>query len=252
MAEEAHTPRRIAFFGGSFDPPHLGHLAIARAARDALALDRVLFAPVGSQPLKPQGAAAPFSDRLRMTELAIAGEAGFELSGLDAPDPAGRPNYTLATLESLQKEEPQAQLFCLMGADSFLSLHHWRRAAEIPFAAALIVASRPGQSLEDLAAALPEGLRLGAAIAPPRSAARPPDVGAHEILDAVGRMAVLYVLPHLEVSISASEIRSRLRSGRSLAAEPALVPSSVARYIGERHLYEQEARLARGSAERLG
>src|SRR5215469_14916173 len=76
---------RIAFFGGSFDPPHLGHLAIARAARDALQLDRVLFAPVGAQPLKPKGSTASFEDRLAMTELAIAGERGFEVSLADAP-----------------------------------------------------------------------------------------------------------------------------------------------------------------------
>src|SRR4051794_33636357 len=72
----AHTPggaQRVAFFGGSFDPPHLGHLAVARAARAALQLDRVLFAPVGAQPLKPQGSTAPFPDRVAMTELAIGG-----------------------------------------------------------------------------------------------------------------------------------------------------------------------------------
>ncbi len=77
--------RRVAFFGGSFDPPHLGHVAVARAARDALRLDAVLFAPVGVQPLKPQGATAGFDDRLEMTRLAVAGEPGFEVSLIDAP-----------------------------------------------------------------------------------------------------------------------------------------------------------------------
>src|SRR5947209_15565723 len=77
---------RVAFFGGSFDPPHLGHLAVASAARDALRLDRVLFAPVGAQPLKPAGSTAAFADRLAMTELAIAGEPGFEISLADAPN----------------------------------------------------------------------------------------------------------------------------------------------------------------------
>ena len=72
--------RRVGFFGGSFDPPHLGHLAVARAARDALQLDAVLFAPVGVQPLKREGSSASFEDRLRMTEAAILGEAGFEVS----------------------------------------------------------------------------------------------------------------------------------------------------------------------------
>src|ERR1019366_5402072 len=89
---------RVAFFGGSFDPPHLGHLAIARAARDAFHLDTVLFAPVGAQPLKPEGSSASFEDRLAMTRLAIEGQPGFELSLADAPKPSDgrglKPNYT--------------------------------------------------------------------------------------------------------------------------------------------------------------
>src|ERR1700690_766755 len=89
---------RVAFFGGSFDPPHLGHLAIARAARDAFHLDTVLFAPVGVQPLKPDGSSASFEDRLAMTRLAIDGEPGFAISLADAPkSPApgsAQPNYT--------------------------------------------------------------------------------------------------------------------------------------------------------------
>ncbi len=97
--EALDAPQRVAFFGGSFDPPHLGHLAIARAARDGLKLDKVLFAPVGAQPLKPLGSTAAFEDRVAMTRLAIAEEPGFALSLLDAPDPDGKPNYTLETLE---------------------------------------------------------------------------------------------------------------------------------------------------------
>ena len=92
--------RRVAFFGGSFDPPHLGHLAVARAARAAFALDAVLFAPVGMQPLKPEGPAASFEDRVAMTRLAIAGEPGFEISLADAPkisDPLNRPTRQAQT-----------------------------------------------------------------------------------------------------------------------------------------------------------
>src|SRR4051812_5838167 len=137
MAQAAGGARRIAFFGGSFDPPHRGHLAVARAARDALRLDLVLFAPVGSQPLKPQGSTAPFEDRAAMTELAIAAEPAFQLSRIDAPNAAGHPNYTLQTLEQLHTDMPDAELFCLMGADSFVSLRRWRGAAQIPFAASL-------------------------------------------------------------------------------------------------------------------
>src|ERR1700690_3910097 len=99
---------RVAFFGGSFDPPHLGHLAVARAARDAFHLDKVLFAPVGAQPLKPEGSAASFDDRVAMTRLAIAGEPGFTVSLLDAPKSSGAgdslPNYTIDTLNALHTE----------------------------------------------------------------------------------------------------------------------------------------------------
>ncbi|HVU48152.1 MAG TPA: nicotinate (nicotinamide) nucleotide adenylyltransferase, partial [Terracidiphilus sp.] len=164
MQETGHgqgRARRVAFFGGSFDPPHLGHLAVARAAKAALDLDVVLFAPVGSQPLKTQGSAASFEDRVAMTRLAIAEEYGMEISLADAPKANASPNYTLETLKKLHTELGEdCLLFFLMGADSFLGLKKWYRAAEIPFAAPLIVASRPGQKMGDMKAALPTGLTL--------------------------------------------------------------------------------------------
>jgi nicotinate-nucleotide adenylyltransferase len=121
----------------------------------------VLFAPVGAQPLKPQGTAAGFEDRLAMTRLAIAAHPGFALSLADAPKPSGVPNYTLETLLALRAQlPPPGLLFCLMGADSFAGFNRWHRAAEIPFVASLIVASRPGESLDNLDSALPEGLSL--------------------------------------------------------------------------------------------
>src|SRR5580658_8394400 len=161
MEPPSSAGQRVAFFGGSFDPPHQGHLAVARAARAALALDAVLFAPVGAQPLKPQGSTAGFEDRVAMTRLAIAGETGFEVSLADAPRPDGEPNFTLETLVNLRRTVPaEGVLFCLMGADAFLGLREWHRAAEIPFVAPLVVASRPGQHLEGMRSALPEGLTI--------------------------------------------------------------------------------------------
>ena len=227
--------KRVAFFGGSFDPPHLGHLAVARAARDALHLDTILFAPVGAQPLKPMGSSALFEDRAAMTELAIAGERGFALSRVDAPKPAGEPNYTAETLEHLRAEMPDADLFCLMGADSFMSLRRWHRAAEIPFEASLVIASRPGQSLDDLTAAMPPGVTLGPPDAPVWSAEPGIELLSYAVRDSAGRSTVFYLLPELDVEISASEIRSQVAEEAGNAHPP--VPPAVARYIREHGLY---------------
>jgi nicotinate-nucleotide adenylyltransferase len=241
---------RVAFFGGSFDPPHLGHLAIARAARDAFHLNIVLFAPVGAQPLKPGGAAAGFEDRLAMTRLAIKGEPGFAISFADAPKTAGSrdlmPNYTLETLDGLRAEfKPETALYCLMGADSFFGLRHWHRAAEIPYAASLIVASRPRQPLDGLKAALPQGLTLEPLPAGNRMAAGI-EVRAFHLVNPAGERAPFYLLPGLDVEISATDVREAIRKaalGASSAA-PAdsapvqtMLPTSVAEYIRDHGLY---------------
>jgi nicotinate-nucleotide adenylyltransferase len=234
--------RRIAFFGGSFDPPHLGHLAVARAAQTALGLDTVLFAPVGAQPLKAQGATAGFEDRLAMTRLAIAGEPGFEISLADAPMASGGPNYTLETLERLHQKLAGSALFLLMGADSFFGLRHWHRAAEIPFAAPLIVASRPGQPLQGVKAALPRGLEMEAVDG---GNPAPGGVEVREFLlrNEAGEAANFYLLPGLDIRISASEIRELLRirelprPAAGAAEALAWLPDAVARYVEEHGLY---------------
>ncbi len=244
--------RRIAFFGGSFDPPHRGHLAVARAARAALGLDTVLFAPVGAQPLKPRGSTASFDDRLAMTRLAIEGEPGCAVSLADAPSPGGTPNYTIDTLLRLRAQlPPGGVLFCLMGADSFLGLRRWHRGAEIPFVAPLIVASRPGQPLGDLATGLPAGLSLDEAepasdVAPGvASGARSgvAEVRACTLRNAAGAVAPFYLLPGLHVDISASEVRDQIRSQISdqvrnqVRAGHELLPDAVAAYIAAHGLY---------------
>jgi nicotinate-nucleotide adenylyltransferase len=238
MDERASGHPRVAFFGGSFDPPHLGHLAVARAAKAALGLDTVLFVPVGAQPLKPLGSTAAFTDRVAMTRLAIASEPGFAVSLVDGPKPSGEPNYTLETLLRLRGELPGGgTLFCLMGADSFAGLRRWHRAAEIPFAAALIVASRPGQRMDDLEAALPAGLTIEAI--PKAQEMRPEiEVCCYSLLDQAGERAPFYLLPGLEIEISASDIREQLRGGAG-GSEPgrALVSGSVAEYIHAHGLY---------------
>jgi nicotinate-nucleotide adenylyltransferase len=243
METADNTPapaRRVAFFGGSFDPPHLGHLAVARAARAALELDTVLFAPVGAQPLKTQGSTASYEDRVRMTRLAIAGEPGFEVSLADAPKSSGEPNYTLETLERLRKELGEdCLLFFLMGEDSFLGLRKWHRAAEIPFAAPLIVASRPGQKLDGVKDALPPGLAVYPA--PVRDETRNGvEVRSFLIANQVGEQAMFYLLPGLDVRISASDIRDGIHAGMRTELENAgreLVPEGVAEYVLAHGLY---------------
>lgn len=243
--EPAARELRVAFFGGSFDPPHLGHLAVAQAALAAMPLDKVLFAPVGAQPLKPAGSTASFEDRLEMTRLAIADEPAFEICLADAPRPEGGPNYTLETLEAVKRDLPQdSRLYCLMGADSFAGLKLWYRAAEICFVAPLIVASRPGQPLDDLRAMLPEGLRLEAHCdcgpALPRAETSKMELRCETIVDSAGNMARFYLLPNVDVPISASDVRGwigqRAHSGPRYN-EHSVLPGCVADYIRSKGLY---------------
>ena len=135
---------RIGLFGGSFDPPHRGHVALARLAASRMGLGRVLFAPVGVQPLKRDRPQASFTDRVAMTRLALAGEKDMELSLIDAPRADGRPNYTIDAVRTLKAGLATGdELFCLMGADSFLSIGKWYRSSDLLVACDFIVASRP-------------------------------------------------------------------------------------------------------------
>ncbi len=235
---EAKAGRRVAFFGGSFDPPHLGHLAVARAAQKGLGLDTVLFAPVGAQPLKPAGAAANYEDRVAMVRLALAGEPDFELSLADAPKPHGAPNYTLDTLLALRAElAADGALFCLMGADAFAGLRSWRGAAEIPFAAPLIVASRPGLSLEGLRSALPEGLTMEIE-GDESPAGSDVEVRRWLLRNVIGDTTSFYLLPGLHVDVSASEIRRQVRAASGpREAGTGLLSAAVAEYIRAHGLY---------------
>ena len=242
MSPWAAGIRRIAFFGGSFDPPHRGHLAIARAAQRALELDTVLFAPVGAQPLKPLGSTASFDDRVAMTRLAIADEPDFEVSLADAPSASHTPNYTIHTLAALREELPAgSMLYCLMGADSFLSLRRWHRGAELPFIAPLIVASRPGQSFADLAAVLPDGLTLAEECGPAAAATSEVEMQSCTLRNPAGGTAPFYLLPGLLIDISATAIREEVHSeavpipaGQGHHSD---LPDEVFDYIAEHGLY---------------
>jgi len=173
-----------------------------------------------------------------MTRLAVGQDARFEVCLADAPRASGLPNYTLETLRGLRSQMEQGgALFCLMGADAFVGLRSWHGAAEIPFVAPLIVASRPGEPLDRLEAALPDGLALEAADdgAAPESGVT---VRCFDLRNSAGKRTSFYLLPGLDVDVSASEIRRQVRgAGGGGRKGEALVPGAVGEYIREHRLY---------------
>jgi nicotinate-nucleotide adenylyltransferase len=194
---------RVALFGGSFDPIHRGHVAIAKAAADAFELDRVLFAPAGRQPLKPEGASAGFVDRVAMARLACAGDRRFAASEVDAPRGDGAPNYTVDTLAALGREMPAATLFVIAGMDSFLELPRWREPERLLELAEWIVVSRPGFKLQELTGGL-------------------------------GSRGRVHLLGGVHEDVSATELRERLERGEDCAD---VLPAGVMEYIREHGLY---------------
>jgi len=222
---------RIALFGGSFDPPHRGHLAIARAAIRRLALDKVWMAPVGAQPLKPGGFLTSYADRLVMVELAVAGDPGIVPSAIDAPRSDGKPNYTIDVLSAITSDLPPGdKLFFLSGADAFLSLKQWQGANRLPFLCDFIVAGRPGFSIDDVPEALPAGIRAE------REAGEGGVAGVVTWLlrNDSGAQSRLYVMPDLHEDISATHIRAALAEEES---EDGVLAPAVLRYIRQRGLY---------------
>jgi nicotinate-nucleotide adenylyltransferase len=198
---------RVALFGGSFDPPHHGHLAIATAAADAFALDSVFFAPAGRQPLKLDGTVASFEDRLAMVELACLGDPRFTVSELDAPRADGAPNYTVETLSELAQRMPEAKLFNLVGADSFLGLPRWHEPERLLQLAEWIVVSRPGFPIASLSS-------LG--------------LVAHQ-------QSRVHLLDNVHDDTAATGLRERLEAGDPCID---LIAPRVMDYIQSHHLYQ--------------
>ena len=224
---------RIGLFGGSFDPPHRGHVALARLAASRMGFGRVLFAPVGVQPLKRDRPQASFTDRVAMTGLALAGEKDMELSLIDAPRADGRPNYTIDAVRTLKAGLATGdELFCLMGADSFLSIGKWYRSSDLLVACDFIVASRPGFDLSRVAAALPPNISVAS------TDAQQGDNLVLSLRNAGHRESRLYLLPDLEEQASASGIRESLHHGVESRGE---LDPGVAAYIREHGLYKEDS-----------
>ncbi len=195
-------PQRIGMFGGAFDPPHLGHIALARAAVEQLGLDQLRVFPTGQAWHKAREL-SPAPHRLAMAQLAFAGVPRTVVDGRELERDG--PTYTIDTLRELRQEFPQAQLLLVIGADQAESLHSWRENAEIARLATISIAARARPTTD----------------APPFDASRLP-AGQREPVE----------LPPMPVS--STEIRRLAGAGQDITQ---LVPAAVARYIDQHHLY---------------
>lgn len=187
---------KLGVFGGSFDPPHAGHVRTVQEVRRRLALDRVLYVPTARPPHKAATGRvpeAPAACRYAMVEMALLDEPGLFASPFELrPD---RTTYTVETLEHFREVDPQADLHLIIGSDSLAELHTWKRWQEIPRLARLAVLVRPGAEPAAIRSSLPDAL------------------GA--LLDEGG----LDLLTDLTIDVSSSEIRRRLAVGEPLGED---------------------------------
>ena len=206
MASTPASPlRRIGIFGGTFDPPHMGHLVLARTAKDQLKLDGVLWMPAG-QPWQKAGRPMTEGDhRAAMVRAAITGHPGFSLDRRELQRDG--PSYTIDTVRELQNEHRGAALYLIIGQDQYARLTTWHDWRELVSRVTLAVAGRDGQL-----ASTPAALR------------------------ATWHRVEPLAMPPMDVS--ASRIREHIAAGGSAESlVPAMVPTVVARYIDRHHLY---------------
>jgi nicotinate-nucleotide adenylyltransferase len=218
---------KIAFFGGTFDPVHLGHMAVAHAAAEKFDLGRVYFAPADLPPHKQKRRLTDFQHRFAMLALATADDPRFVPSLLDAH--TGQPNYSIDTVRRLKSTLKKSdKLYFLIGIDAFKDISTWRQPVELLAEVEFIVVSRPGYSLADIGRALPESLR-------------PPD----SMLNAIrhqrpeGTIALTGATIHLlgEVREKVSSTQIRAAAHKSVKQLSRYVPRLVAEYIKKEHLY---------------
>jgi nicotinate-nucleotide adenylyltransferase len=203
------TKTPIGVFGGTFDPPHFGHLVIAEEARSRLGLRRVIFLPAGQPPHKPERVISPVAHRLAMVLLAIAGNPGFRISRLDVDRPG--PCFTADLLELLQAElGPSADLHFIVGMDSLGDFLSWHEPARVLRAARLVAATRPGYACD-----------------------------LSEIEDAIpGATSRIILLEAPALEISSTDLQARVRGGLPIRYQ---APDAVARYIRQHGLYAPAA-----------
>jgi len=246
----------IALFGGTFDPVHNGHLALARAAREHFELKQVHFVPAYIPPHKPRQPLASFEDRYAMLALATADERSFLPSQLEPPgpdqldmnkEPTQRPRLRRATnptkssahgtsgasysIDTIRRFKPTLRksdrLFFLIGIDAFLEIGTWKEPEALLRECEFIVGSRRGYTLADVANALPEGMRPAKAVTKPFQ--RQPAKG-----ELVLGAAHIHLLEGVDVPVSATQVRQAASQRKALGR---LVPESVAKYIQKMNLY---------------
>ena len=202
------SSERIGLFGGKFYPPHLGHLILASEARAQLKLNRLLWVLTPTPPHKLNQTITPVERRLAMTQLAIADNDDFELSRVEL-DREG-PHYTVDTVKLIEEENPDADIFLLIGSDSLNDLTNWRSPADLITGSRFIgLIERPG-IVPNLA-----GLEISI-----------PGIGSRVQKVNVGLM-----------DISSRMIRQKIANGEPFRY---YVPESVYRYIAQHHLYQKE------------
>lgn len=200
-------PRGVRFgiLGGTFDPPHIGHLLVAVDAIETLELDHVVLIPAGEQPLKVGATVGTAAQRLDMVHLLAEGDARFEVDPIEIR--RGGLSYTVDTLAEYAAREPEAERFFLVGADVLGSFEQWREPERVQQLAHLVVLNRPGPAEND---PLEQWGNVSGAGLPPR------------------------MLRTRAIDISSTEIRARVRAGRSIRG---FVPDAIADYIAAAGLY---------------
>jgi nicotinate-nucleotide adenylyltransferase len=201
---------RLGIFGGSFDPIHFGHLLLAETCREQCQLDSVWFVPASVPPHKQNDQLSSAQQRLEMLELGIAGHSGFRSSTVELD--RGGISYTVDTLAAIEREQPGATLFFLMGADSLADLPTWREPSRICQMAIPLVFRRPGE--------IPPDLELLVPIAKPD---RVQEIQRHMVETPL-------------IELSSTEIRDRVRTGKSIRYR---TPRAVEKYIISNQLYSQ-------------
>jgi nicotinate-nucleotide adenylyltransferase len=203
------TAKRIGFFGGTFDPVHMGHLIVAEQCREQGRLDEVWFVPANQPPHKLDKEVTPFDRRVEMVELAIAGHPAFRVDTMERDRPG--PSFTSDSLVELHRRHPEVDFYLLIGSDSLAELPSWREPRRVVESAGLLVmlrGSHPVKSAAEMRAALD----------------LPPEVPLR--LEAVEEPPIIH--------ISSRSLRQRVALGRSIRY---LVPRAVECYIRDKELY---------------